>query len=89
LIWPLFAVYGFYIALTDGIAKAFVGRLVSEEVSGTAYGVLNTVTSFFTVTASVVGGFLWSVVSPSATFIFAAAAAAVSLAVFIRIGTKE
>lgn len=89
LIWPLFAVYGFYIALTDGISKAFIGQLVEKEVAGTAYGTLNAVVSFFTVLASVVGGFLWSVVNPSATFIFAAVCAFLSLFVFASLKTKR
>lgn len=84
-VWPLFAVYGFYIALTDGVSKAFVGKLVAKEVAGTAYGVLTTVTSVFTILASVVGGLLWTFVSPSATFYFAAICAVLSLFVFLRV----
>lgn len=85
LVWPLFGVYGFYIALTDGVSKAMVGALIPKEQAGTAYGVLTSVTSIFTLAASVIGGFLWSAVSPSATFIFATVCALLSLAVFSAI----
>lgn len=87
-VWPLFGIYGFYIALTDGVSKAFVGSLVSPEIAGTAYGVLTTVTSLFTVLASVVGGILWSLVNPSSTFLFAAICAVASLFVFLSVKKK-
>ncbi len=82
LIWPLFAIYGAYIALTDGVSKALIGRLITKEKAGTAYGVFYTITSIFTLLASVIGGLLWSVISPSATFIFAAVCATLSLFIF-------
>jgi len=84
-VWPLFAIYGFYIGLTDGVSKAMVGSLVGEEQAGTAYGVLNTITSLFTLLASVIGGFLWSLYSPSATFYFAVICAAISIPIFLLI----
>lgn len=71
-IWPLFAIYGLYIAFTDGVAKALVGSFIKEDIAGTAYGVLQTTISIFTLLASVIGGFLWSAISPSATFLFGA-----------------
>jgi MFS family permease len=89
LVWLLFGVYGFYIALTDGVSKAMVGSLIPKEQAGTVYGVLNTVTSVFTLAASVIGGFLWSAVSPSATFIFAVACALLSLIIFVSIRTNN
>lgn len=82
-IWPLFAIYGFYIALTDGISKALVGSLIKTEVAGTAYGVLQTVTSIFTLLASVIGGFLWSAISPQATFLFGAICALAAFFLFV------
>jgi MFS family permease len=87
-VWPLFAVYGFYIGLTDGVSKAMVGSLVGEERAGTAYGVLYTITSGFTLLASVIGGFLWSLVAPSATFYFAVICAAISIPIFLLIKPK-
>jgi MFS family permease len=87
-VWPLFAIYGFYIGLTDGVSKAMVGSLVGEEHSATAYGVMNTITSGFTLLASVIGGFLWSLVAPSATFYFAVICAVVSIPIFLLIKPK-
>ena len=65
-----------------------VGALVGEEHSGTAYGVLYTITSGFTLLASVIGGFLWSLVAPSATFYFAVICAAISIPIFLLVKPK-
>jgi MFS family permease len=88
LVWLLFGFYGFYIALTDGVSKAMVGALISQEEAGTVYGVLGTATSLFTLVASVLGGFLWSAVSPAATFGFAVVCALLSLVIFAFIKTE-
>ncbi len=82
-VWPLFAVYGVYIAITDTVSKAIVGSYISKEEAGTAYGLLQTVTSIFTLLASVVAGILWSAFSPEAAFIFGATCALISVPIFI------
>ena len=86
-VFILFFIYGFYIAMTDGIAKAIAGSLVQKEESGTAFGLMQTVIGLSTLLASIIGGFLWSLVSPESTFYFGAvcaAAAFVYLAVNFR-----
>jgi MFS family permease len=82
-VWVLFAIYGFYIAMTDGVAKAWIGKMIDKERAATAYGTVYTVTSMFTVLASVIGGLLWSFYNPSFTFIFAAICSIISLFVFL------
>jgi MFS family permease len=79
LVWILFGIYGFYIALTDGVSKAIIGEHTKNEDAGVAYGVFYTVTSIATLFASIIGGFLWTYISPSAPFFFAAACALISL----------
>jgi MFS family permease len=37
-VWPIFALYGTYTALTDGVAKAWISATVSSEVRGRALG---------------------------------------------------
>jgi MFS family permease len=85
LVWPLFMIYGFYTALTDGVARAWVGEFINKNEAGTAYGVMNTIISVMTLLASVIGGLLWTFISPTATFLFAAGCALISLIVFIPI----
>jgi len=82
-VWLLFAVYGLYIAATDGVSKALVGTLIDKREAGTAYGLMQTVMSICTLLASVIGGFLWSIVRPEATFIFSAICALAASVLFI------
>ncbi len=85
LIWLLFAIYGLYIGITDGVSSAWVGTMIKVEQSGTAYGIVQTVTSLFTLSASVLGGIIWTAVSPSATFGFGAFCALLSIFLFLRV----
>ncbi len=82
-IWGLFAVYGLYIALTDGVAKALVGKYIDKQAAGGIYGLLQTITSGGVLLASIIGGLLWTAVGPSATFIFSATCAVLALLVFL------
>jgi len=86
MLWPLFAVYGLYQGLTDGVAKALIVDLVNPEERGAALGLQATVTGLCTFPASLVAGFLWQEISPSAAFLYGAAGAAgatLILAVFL------
>jgi len=82
-VWILFAIYGAYIALTDGVSKALIGTYIKNNEAGTYYGVSQTITSIMTLLASIIGGFLWTLISPQATFIFAAVCAIIASIIFI------
>jgi MFS family permease len=78
LIWPLFLVYGIYMALTDGVSKALIANLVGAEVRGTALGLFYMVTGLLMVASSILAGYLWDHVSSAAPFYLGAAAALVA-----------
>ena len=82
--WALFLVYGIYAAATEGVGKALVVDLAPGAERGSALGWYNGVTGFAALPANLIGGWLWSVYGPSATFVFGAwagfAAAALLLA---------
>lgn len=73
LVWPLFAVYGLYMAMTEGVGKAFAADMAQPHVRGTALGTYNTVTGLLTFFSSLIAGVLWDVFGPGAPFIFGAA----------------
>lgn len=75
MVWILFAIYGFYIAMTDGVSKAFIVDLVPTEKRGTAIGMYYTVTGVLALLASIVAGLLWDYIGPYAPFLFGGAAA--------------
>lgn len=78
-VWPLLALYGVYIALTDGVGKALVADHAPPEKRGTALGIYYMASGLVTLLASVVAGVLWDRVGPSATFGFGAVGAALAV----------
>jgi MFS family permease len=81
-IWILFSLYGLFMGLTEGIQKAFLTTIIPIDFKATAFGVYNTVVGFAMFPASFIGGWLWDTISPSATFYFGAATAALSTLLF-------
>jgi len=78
-VWPLFALYGLYVAASDGVLKAWVADHVEGPMAGTAYGIFAGLVGAALLTASLVGGVLWATVGPAATFWVGALLALASL----------
>jgi MFS family permease len=74
-VWLLFACYGVYYGVVEGVARAFVADLVPEEKRGTAYGLYHGVVGITLLPASLIAGWLWQAYSPAAPFYFGAALA--------------
>lgn len=83
MLWVLFAVYGFYTALTDGVGKAYASKLVQEELRATGMGVYHMSTGLASFAASTIAGLLWQVLGFKATFIYGAAAAMLAVIMFV------
>jgi MFS family permease len=77
--WVLFACYGVYYGVVEGVSKAFVADLVPTERRGTAYGYYQGVVGALLLPASVLAGWLWEVVSPSTPFYLGAGLAFVAM----------
>lgn len=58
-VWALFAVYGLFFGLTEGVEKAFVADLVPETLRGTAYGLYNFAIGIAALPASLLLGIIW------------------------------
>jgi MFS family permease len=58
-LWALYAAYGVYYALTEGVGKALVADLVPAERRGTAFGVYHAAIGLTALPASIVAGVLW------------------------------
>ena len=80
MVWPLFAAYGLFPALTDGVTKALAVDSAGTAGRATAIGVYSTVVGLTQIAASYIGGLLWDKVDVRATFYFGAALAAVAVA---------
>ncbi len=66
--WALFAVYGLYFGLTEGVEKALVADLAGAEHKGTAFSLYTFVIGIAALPASLMMGALWSAVGPLAAF---------------------
>jgi len=75
LIWPLFALYGFYAAMTEGVSKAAIIDLIAPEHRGSAIGVFYMMTGVAALIANVLAGWLWKEFSAPVALIFSAALA--------------
>lgn len=85
--WLLFAVYGLYLGMSQGVLLAMVADKVPEDQRGTAFGFVNLATGITLLPASLVAGMLWDKVSPAAPFLLGAAFALLA-ALFLIIGLK-
>ncbi len=74
----LFAVYGVYMAATEGAGKALAVDLVPAGGRAAAVGALGMVTGIATLLASLIAGVLWTAVGPWAAFAFGATGAALA-----------
>jgi MFS family permease len=88
LVFPLFLVYGLYIALTDAVGKAWVIDFAPSDAKGTAVGLYTSATGAMVLVSSIVAGVLWDEVSPSAPFVLGATTAAISaVLILVLLGT--
>lgn len=66
----LFAVYGLYLGLTDGVEKAFMADVAAPEQRATVYGLQAMAVGFALLPASVIAGALWDAFGAAAPFWF-------------------
>ena len=58
-VWPLMAIYGVYMALTDGVGKALIADFAPKDARGTALGLYYGLTGITTFLASLLAGVIW------------------------------
>jgi MFS family permease len=71
-VWLLFAGYGVFYGIAEGVARAFVADLVPAEKRGTAFGLYHGVVGLTLLPASIIAGWLWQAFNPAAPFFFGA-----------------
>jgi MFS family permease len=85
LMWPLFAIYGLFPALTDGVAKALAVDTAGTAGRATVIGIYSSVIGVAQVAASIIGGMLWDKAGAQAAFYFGAAMSALSVALLLAL----
>jgi len=68
LVWFLFAAYGTYYALTEGVMKALIADLAPADLRASVFGVFNWVVGVAAFPASFLAGWIWQRYSPAAPF---------------------
>lgn len=81
-IWLLFAFYGLFYGLTEGVEKALLVDIADPAERGAAFGWYNCAIGIGALPASLIFGFIWQRFSPFAAFGFGAALALLA-AVFL------
>jgi hypothetical protein len=69
--WPLFSLYALYVASTSGVSRAFLADIVPEGSRGRALRWYMGLTGAALLPANAIGGWLWTVGGPPATFGYA------------------
>jgi MFS family permease len=85
LFWVLVVLYGLYLGLTQGVLLALVADLVPPELRGTAFGFLNLSVGIALLPASLLAGWLWQSINPSAAFIGGGGLALVAMLVLRQV----
>ncbi len=80
----LWALYGLYYAMTEGAIKSLVADLTPSAQRGAGYGWLNGTIGLMALPASLIAGFLWQTIAPSAAFLFGALMAVVAIVLISR-----
>jgi MFS family permease len=66
--WALFAVYGVYFGLTEGVEKALVADFAPAHLRGSAFGLYHLIVGAGAFPASLLFGVVWQKAGPSAAF---------------------
>jgi len=91
-VWPLFVVYGCYMALTEGVGRALVAQAAPSGCRGTFLGLYHTSIGLAAVLASTMAGVLWQAVDPAAPFAVGAGlafVAAVLMLLLVAMGPRR
>ena len=81
--WVLFIVYGLYFGLTEGVEKALVADLVTDEKRGTAFGFYNLAYGITVFPASLIFGFVWTRSNATTAFLMSAAISIIAAAILL------
>ena len=87
--WPLFALYGLYYALTEGVLKAWIADLVPSESRASVFGVFNWVVGMMVFPASLLAGWLWDRYSPSTPFFLSGGLALIAAILLLFAGKAD
>lgn len=87
-VWLLFPLYGVYMAMTEGVSKAYISKLVPHEILASTFGIYQTAMGFATLIASTIAGALWSSYGPRVPFYYGSIMALVASLLFLFLSKR-
>ena len=87
--WALFAVYGIYFGLTEGVEKALVADLAPAHLRGSAFGLYHLAVGFGALPASLLFGLVWERLGAAAAFGMGAGLALLSSVMLAVLSVKR
>ncbi|MBV6520678.1 MAG: hypothetical protein MNPFHGCM_00796 [Gemmatimonadaceae bacterium] len=84
-VWALFAAYGIYFGLTEGVEKALVADLAGTSEHGAAFGWYHLIVGLGALPASAVFGVMWEWRGPAAAFNLGAALSLLAALALMRL----
>ncbi len=88
IIWFLYAFYGIYYAISQGVSKALLADIVSPDHRGRAFGIYGMAVGLTTLPASFLAGFLWDKFGAPVPFYFGATMAAIAMIALLLFSKK-
>ena len=83
--WILFGIYGLFVAVNEGVQRAYVATIIKPEIKATGYGIYHTVIGLAALPSSIIGGALWQNIGPQALFFYGSAMSLLACALFVPI----
>ena len=87
-VWPIFAIYGLFFALTEGAERALVADLVGEPLRGRAFGAFHAAVGVAALPASLLFGVLWKAAGPRVAFLTGAGIALVATILLVAMRNR-
>ncbi|MCX5802210.1 MAG: MFS transporter [Proteobacteria bacterium] len=81
--WLLFIAYGIFVAMNEGVQRAYVATVIRPEIMATGYGVYHTIIGISSLPSSIIGGVLWEHFGSQALFYYGAFMSLISSIAFI------
>jgi predicted MFS family arabinose efflux permease len=81
--WLLFLGYGAFVALTEGVQRAYVATVIKPDMMGTGYGVYHTIVGLAALPSGIIGGLLWQQFGAQALFLYGASMSLVASGMFV------
>ena len=84
-----FILFGIFSAMIEGVQRAYVVDLAPTELKATALGTFHTSIGLIALPGGLIGGLIWDIISPEATFFYALVFTISAIIMFMFIKNKK